>query len=121
MKRDAYTANLLDLLALWWRYESQQLPVLGYPRECPSCAGYKTSRQYDDGNGAAETDARGLVAVAVGRAVDSLPEPFRTALYLTARNRVTGVAVWFSPRLPEDKDERAAIVAEALDKLSELV
>jgi hypothetical protein len=121
MNRDDCTTDLLGLLALWWRYESQQLPVLGYPRECPSTAGYKTSRQYDDGNGAAETDERGMLAKAVGHAVDSIEEPYRTALYIAARNRVTGVSDWISPRLPVDQDERAWIVSEALDRLAAIV
>jgi hypothetical protein len=114
-------SNLLDLLALWWRYERQQLPVQGYPVECPTTAGYRASRQYDDGNGAAETDERGSLALSVGRAVDGMEEPYRTALYIAARNRVTGASVWISPRLPTDKDERAQIVADALDMLSKLV
>ena len=121
MIRDDPNRDLLDMLALWWRYESQQIPVQGYPSECPTTAGYKASRQYDDNNGAAETDARGLLAKSIGRAVDSLQEPYRTALHIVARNRVTGASVWLSPRLPADKDERAQIVSDALDKFAELV
>lgn len=118
MRRDTISrSDTLELLVLWWRYESQQQHVDGYPRECPSTAGYRASRQYDDGNGALETDARGLLAARVGHAVDSLPEPYRTALYMLARNRALGAEVWRSPRLPEDGDERAAVVAEAVWRL----
>ena len=121
MIRDDPDRDLLDMLALWWRYESQQIPVQGYPTECPTTAGYKASRQYDDNNGAAETDARGMLAKSIGHTVDKMPEPYRTALYVCARNRVTGVSVWVSPRLPADKDARAEIVAMALAMFGEQV
>jgi hypothetical protein len=117
---EAYS-DLLSRLVVWWRYERQLMPVEGYPTECPTTAGYKASRQYDGDNGAAETDARGLAAIRFGRAVDGMEEPYRTALYIVARNRATGVSVWISPRLPADKDKRAEIVSEALDRLSRLV
>ena len=121
MKRDDPNRDLLDLLALWWRYERQQLPVQGYPSECPTTAGYQVSRQYDDGNGAAETDARGMIAKRVGRAVENMAEPYRSALCIAARNRVTGASVWISPRLPVDRDAREAILATALRLFGELV
>lgn len=113
--------NLLELLALWWKYESQWTPVQGYPPECPSTAGYRASRQYDDCNGAAETDERGKLAARVGHAVNAIPEPERTALHFVARNQATGVAVWRSARLPKDDMERAIVVARAMDMLAILV
>lgn len=121
MKREATDDYLLELLCLWWRCESQYNPVEGYPVECPSTTGYRASRQYDDSNGAFEVDDRGRVALAIGRAVNSLAEPYRTALYMLARNRVTGASVWVSRRLPEDKDQREVVVARALHLFGELV
>lgn len=105
----------LELLALWWTAERGWLPVEGYPKECPSCRDYRTSRQYDSHNGAEETDARGILIRHVNAAVQSIEEPYRTALYLLARNHATGAAVWRSARLPEDDQERAAVVAEAVE------
>jgi hypothetical protein len=110
LKRDC-----IDLLVLWWRYESQQPHVDGYPRECPSTAGYRASRQYDDCNGAMETDGRGLLAQAVGRVVADIQDPYRAALHLLARNHATGVQVWTSVRLPADAAERAAVLDKALE------
>lgn len=107
--------QLIDLLCQWWRYESQWRPVKGYPPESPSMRGYRTSKQYDDANGAAETDARGQTARMVGHVVSEMPEPERTALQFLARNRATGVVVWVSPRLPKDEAKRAELVARALD------
>jgi hypothetical protein len=112
MKREH---DAIGLLVLWYRCEQAgALRILGFPAECPSTQGYKASRQYDDSNGAAEIDERGSMAKAVGNIVNSLQEPYRTALYFVARNRATGAEVWRSPRLPADKDERAHVVSEAL-------
>ena len=109
----------IELLVLWWRAESGWSPVQGYPAECPSTAGWRASRQYDSGmdsNGAAETDARGALIRHIGHVVASIDDPYRTALYMLARNRASGVSVWTSARLPQDDDERAELVAEALHR-----
>jgi hypothetical protein len=116
MKRDI---DLVELLVLWYRYESQWTPVEGYPRECPSTAGYMASRQYDDQNQAAETDARGQLAAHIGRIVAGIDEPWRSALAMVARNRSSGAAVWRSARLPEADDARAEVVAEAMELFAE--
>jgi hypothetical protein len=111
--------SLISLLVLWWRVESEWSPVEGYPAECPSCAGYRTSRQYDDANGAGEIDARGRTARHVGEVVDRIPEPWRTVLYMLARNRATGVDVWISPRIDQQQSERLRL--EALERFGECV
>lgn len=121
MMRDDPDGHLIDLLALWWKVESQYNPVAGYPQECPSTAGYRASRQYDDANSAQETDARGKLAASVGHAVQAIEEPYRSCLYMLARNRATGVSVWRSPRVPVDATERARMVARALDMLGVLI
>ena len=41
----------------------------------------------------------------------------RTVLQLNARNLVSGVSVWSSPRLPVDPMERAVILMEARNRL----
>ena len=112
MQRDF---DQLELLALWWKAEREWTPVQGYPTECPSTRGWRSSRQYDDTNGAEETDARGMLIRHVSQAVNSIQDPHRTALYMLARNHVNRAAVWQSARLPQDQDERAALVAEALE------
>jgi hypothetical protein len=118
MKRDI---DLIELLCLWYQVESQWTPVEGYPVECPSTKGWRASRQYDSENDAAETDARGKLAKHVGAIVASIDEPYRSALYQVARNKVSGAVVWRSARLPEDKDEAAAITVEALDIFGSLL
>ncbi len=122
MKPDDLNRDLIGLLVLWHNVEqSGALSGLGYPKECPSCKSYRTSRQYDSDNGAFETDARGQLARQVGIIVDGLPEPYRTALYVLARNRATGARVWISPRLPKDETQRAILVAQAVAMFGEKV
>ena len=105
----------LELLALWWRAERQWIPVRGYPTECTYARGWRASRQYDDANGAAETDARGVLIRHIGNLVASIDEPHRTALYIAAKNRATGGDTWVSERLPLDDMERAEVVADAIE------
>jgi hypothetical protein len=123
MKRDDLLTSegLIELLCLWWRYESQWMPVRGFPTSAAGMDKYRASRQHDDTNGAQETDERGKLAKRVGLAVQSIPEPERTALYMLARNRASGVSVWSSPRLPQDEIERAVIVSRALDLFGMMV
>lgn len=131
MNFDRY-ADLIGLLVLWHRLDDQPI-VEGFPHECPSCVGYRTSTQYDWGgtaalyedgatsNGAGETRERAIIARAVGREVERMEEPYRSVLMVFARNRSTGRNVWTNPRLPEDRDVRAVLLAEALGLLSERV
>ena len=109
--------DILEDLAFWWNFERGWNPVDGYPTECPSTSGYKASRQHDDVNGAFDTDERGRWAREIGHAVNRVPQPHRTALYVLARNRATGASVWQSVRLPADVVERAQVVADAVEML----
>jgi hypothetical protein len=116
MGRSSADIDPLELLVLWWRAESGWSPVEG-----PSTRGWRASRQYDDANGALDTDERGALIRHIGQVVASIPDPYRTALYLVARNRATGVSVWRSTRLPENEDERAELVADAVQMFVERV
>jgi hypothetical protein len=120
VKRDDPHQAALDALVFWWRYESGWIPVQGFPTECPSTIGWRASRQYDTDNGAMETDARGEMAQRIGNIIHGIPDTpkrWRTALYVLARNRATGVQVWTSTLLPQDEQERMELVAEAVDLL----
>lgn len=120
MKRDQ-TDHAISLLVLWHRWSKPWGAELGLPTECPSTRGWRASRQYDDMNGAQETDERGLIAANVGRILESMEDPYKTALYLLAKSRATGVAVWRSVKLPDDRDACAEITAHALAIFSERV
>jgi len=52
------------------------------------------------------------------RGQGGLPDPYRTAIYLLARNCYTGRKVWMSKRLPEDPIELGVIISEARNMLT---
>lgn len=115
--RDESDELLNDLLSRWHRYASSYAPATGYPRANAACRLYRVSRQYDDQNGNLDGDIEGSIMEAVGHAIDTLDQPWRTAIQFNARNLATGAAVWNSPRLPADEFERAHLVMHARAKL----
>ena len=124
MKREGI--DLIELLVLWHKRKSLWMPVEGYPRECPSTAGFKGSRQFDDVNGQQEADAESQLCQHIENVINGdsryypgIAEPYRTALHMVARNRASGVSVWTSARLPADADKRAEVVAEAMERFAE--
>jgi hypothetical protein len=112
------TMDPIDLLVLWWRAEKEWLPVRSYPRHAASARDWRASCQFDDANGAQETDALGELIVHVAHVVEQLDNPWRTALHLLARNRACGQTSWDSPLLPSEPVARAQIVAEALNRFT---
>ena len=116
MRNDA-DELLNDLLRRWHIRAVSTPPQTGYYTSNPACKLFKTSRQYDDANGALDSDQDGQVLEAVGHAIDRLEQPWRTAVEFNARNLATGFAVWRSPRLPTDDIERAQLVVDARCKL----
>lgn len=108
---------LSDLLARWHAWSVHTPPAIGYYKENPSCRLYRASRQYDDHNGALDSDAENSIMQAVDAAIDRMLQPWKTAVEFNARNLVTGASVWRSPRLPADDIERAHVVMHARAKL----
>ncbi len=116
MKNDV-NAILDDLLGRWHRWASAAPSVRGYAPLAAGCWGYRASRQYDDQNGALDSDLADSTMTAVDFQVSEMAEPWRSAIYCNARNISTGRRVWSHPRLPADRAERAALVAFARDLL----
>jgi len=110
---DDADAILDDVLRSWHRWAAAHPQVASYPHECVSCLPYRTSRQYDDTNGALDMALHDGRMAAIDSVIDHEPEPWRTALAINARNLATGLIVWSSARLPADTMARAIVVAEA--------
>ena len=55
---------------------------------------------------------------ALDNIIMAMPENYRTALQIQARNLFTGRSVWTSDRLPQDLEARALILAEARIELT---
>lgn len=102
-----------DFLWRWHKREIRTPPLLGYPGHAAGCGLYRASRQRDDENGALDADVDNIILREVGRCIERVDDPYRTALYLNARNLVSGVEVWTSPRMPPDPLERRYILIEA--------
>lgn len=110
-------ATLDNLLRLWHEWSRTEGLGQGYPAVSTSCKFYQTSRQHDDRNGAWEADVDSTLAEAIDSQIAQIPDPWRNALAINARNLATGRAVWRSARLPQDDMARAVIVLEARTKL----
>jgi hypothetical protein len=105
-------AHLDSILASWhqWRQVSASK---GWHRRALVCGDYQTSRQYDDSNGALDSDLEHRTMKTVDFQVCQMEDPHKAAIYANARALVCGVSVWTSPRLPADKEQREVIVTEA--------
>ncbi len=110
---DDTDALLDDILSRWHQWCVSRPPALGYPTSAAGCRLYRSSRQHDSDNGALDHDAESERMGIVEFCIDSLEQPYRTAIQFNARNLATGAAVWASPRLPQDRQARAVLVAEA--------
>ena len=111
--RDEQDAILDDLLSRWHSWQLANKTTRGYAPKALVCGDYRISRQYDDVSGALDDDLDNLRSRQVDHEVRQMGETHRAAIYTLARNLATGREVWFSPRLPQDKPARDAIVREA--------
>jgi hypothetical protein len=111
--------HVSDLLARWHCWSAGHSLVHGYPTQSSSCRAARASRQYDDENGGLDAHVDAVLMQAVDGVVDQIPDPWRTALAVQARNLHTGRQVWSSPRLPVCPMLRGQIVVQARRKFIE--
>lgn len=107
---------LNSLLVQWHKWGCRDNVSRGYPTRDSTCCAARSSRQYDDQNGALDADIDDGVMEAFDFAAYRVPHPWLAALQFQARNLATA-AVWRSPRLPVDPEERAILTIEARTKL----
>jgi hypothetical protein len=116
MTNDA-SAILDDILIRWWNWRAPIQPTRGHNRSAMGFESYRTSRQYDDENGALDDDIENQRMEAVSRQIDSLESLHRIAIYVQARALTLGVAVFTNARLPTSKTERDLLVMQARSEL----
>jgi hypothetical protein len=107
------SAILDDLLIRWWNWKAPIQPARGYAREAIGLEGYRTSRQYDDQNGALYDDEEAEIMRAVEREVNQLLSEHRIIIYVQARALTLGCMVFTSPRLLADRAEREVLLQAA--------
>jgi hypothetical protein len=105
-----------DLLARWHAWSAGHALVHGYPSVNTTCRIARSSRQYDDANGGLDAHIDCVLMEAVDAVVDAIPEPWKAALSVQARNLHTGRQVWSSPRLPSCAMLRGDILMAARKK-----
>lgn len=108
--------KLIDsLLADWHRWCARPSDEGGYPKECPSCRGYRTSRQYDTDNGAADSDTHSRLMLALdGMITRTIQGQCLTALQIEARNLSVGAKVFSSPRMSAEQLTQAIGIARGM-------
>ena len=104
--------TLDGLLCRWHQWQGTSIGK-GWHRTALVVGEYRTSRQYDDANGALDDHLDTIQMRAVEIAVQQMMDPYKAAIYCLARALTVGCSVFMSPRLPVDADDRAAIVCDA--------
>lgn len=106
-------AEQLDGLLAQWHQWQRQATTRGFNSRALVCGEYRTSRQYDDANGALDSDLEHRTMKQVDFQVLQMLDPYKAAIYANARALASGAMVWSSPRLPQDPAERQAVVIQA--------
>lgn len=78
----------------------------------------KSGKGWDSTSDVIEDEINGKMFRAIDFQVGEMADPYRSAIYVQARNLYTGRNVWLSPRLPKDAIERDQVVAEARSMLT---
>ena len=105
--------QLDDLLSRWDHWLQPVQVSRGHASSSAGCGLYRTSRQYDDANGALDDQVEHHVMQGVQACVEKLGIEHRVAIHVEARNLRLGLSVWRSPRLPADQQQARAVVAAA--------
>lgn len=105
-------AILDDLLARWHHHckNYSPVPVAGCD---PMFRNAVSPKGWDSTADIADDTVNSAQMKAVDFHVGEMKEPYRAAIYITARNCYTGHNVWLSPRLPADREEREIVILEA--------
>jgi hypothetical protein len=112
------TETLDDLLIRWHAWTRPVTASRGYGSSAPGCSNWRCSRQYDDANGALDEAMEHEQMRQVDHEIMELRDPYRAAVIANARNLATGIAVWSSPRLPQDPEQREAVLMDARQMLT---
>ena len=106
-------AILDDLLCRWAQWCRPVNVGRGYGHQALVCGQFRTSRQYDDANGALDEDLDHAMLKQVDYEISQIPQPENTALHAEGRRLVVGVDVYLSPRLPVDPVKRSELTGRA--------
>lgn len=115
--RDDSRYHLDEILASWHAWATGWTGVAAHGA-CAMFAGFRSSRQWDGEDDIVDATIHNTKMKAVDFHVSELAPMHRTALQINARNLATGRSVWTSARLPADIHERARVLADARNALT---
>jgi hypothetical protein len=107
-------AELDDILSRWHHWSSTRPSSRGYAPKSLVCGDYKVSRQYDDSNGALDSDLESATMKTVDFQVSEMADPYRSCIHALARSLCCGYAVWSSPRVPAEQRKEVEAKARVL-------
>ena len=118
--------RLDHLLIAWHRSLDRMGSGLGYPSECPSCRGYRSSRHWhgtdvdEDGQVYLDTPDPLIAGTGsfVGRLIEQLEQAHQMALAYEARALAIGNYAFRNPRLPSDPQRLSLLISEARGALA---
>lgn len=110
--------QLESLLCQWHQWADKKIGVRGYNSKALVCGDFRVSRQYDDISGALDDELDNTTMKTIDFQVTEMPDPYRSAIYALAKNLTTGHEVFRSPRLPESKEARDMVIAQARNMLT---
>lgn len=111
------SAALDDILSRWhsWAKSYSPVPTSGAD---PMFRNARCGRGWDTTEDIIEAEIDSKTMKAVDFHVTELKDPYRSAIYIHARNQCTGRNVWVSPRLPTCPMARGVILLEAKNVLT---
>ena len=92
------SAQIEDLLTIWYEYTRAYMPKLGAPRSSVSCREYESTDVHQSGSDVDDKLDR-ITAESVEWAINHLDYLMQAAIGTHCRNRVSKAAVWRNPRL----------------------
>jgi hypothetical protein len=123
MMRNDSDVILDDLLSRWHSYCAGERHITGGGAD-PMFRNVKSGRGWDTVDEIIEdeiaSDTMDAITFHVSgdkRGHGAMEEPYRSAIYVHARNLASRHAVWNNPRLPADPKARAAVIAQARGEL----
>lgn len=117
MKREDLQYVLNDLLFRWHVWSRHTAYKAGFAGKAAGFGQSRSNSQYDWESGVESALVDKRVMEGFDAAAQRIPQPWFTALQFEARNLSTGYAVWTSPRLPTNREEREVLVLEARVRL----
>lgn len=117
MMTDDIQHILSGLLADWHNYCTHTQERAGPAGKSAVFGSVPSNSQYDWENGVESALVDKRIMQGFDAAIQRVQQPWLTALQFEARNLAVRYQVWVSPRLPTNRAEREALIAEARNML----